>query len=696
MDNKPISREDRIGRAFQRGYRGDFHYLTPGQQEALARACKFLRAGQGHVLLTGSGGTGKTTLLKRVVEELRAKGAFVICFLVPSSSLEALTASLLRQMAPGEQVPQDMSQRMRALQSAVAKLNQRCPVVICVDEAQTVPDETLFGLLQAAGTDEVPALVRMPLMLVGTDELVKRLRGRLRHDLEGANCMTLSLEPLDKQQVAAYIRHQLHAAGIDEPGFIPDDLVEQIANLTGGVQSEVSSFCGMAAYSAQLEGLQRVTQSIVKQVSRDFWITPNDRIACQGASGEQADTQFRRAFGEVVAQRHKRQTERKTDHVPPLLKASRRKNAGTSQAVASEPAKDGRLWKVAAFAMVLASGSLAYLFGDRISHDPPQQAQQQTAPIEKSPSKILPDTAIATAAGTLRQFDASMLVDPFEMTAGDQQSAMASLPGELAKQLSQLPPPAAGGEPLRRTADEPKQVQRYAAQDADPPVVHDDVPDSGWRLLSPWTEAAPELIPVGAAGEPIRLRARPSTRAPVLDILPPGTSVMVTARWESTHWYKVINPRGDMGFVFADFARKHSSNTSKEDEMGRAGLHLIARDESEAARFEITSLLKRARRHLEADRLLSPRFDNALFLYREVLGIVPDHVAAQQGIEEIKQRLFVHSENARLDADLVSAKSALDKVLLIDSGDQQALSMLYQLEANPTETVAGRNTQSDL
>ena len=183
---------------------------------------------------------------------------------------------------------------------------------------------------------------------------------------------------------------------------------------------------------------------------------------------------------------------------------------------------------------------------------------------------------------------------------------------------------------------------------------------------------------------------------------------MVAARWDSTNWYRVIKPQGEMGFVFADFARKDSSSTSKEDEMGGAGLHLIARDESEAARFEITSLLKRARRHLEADRLLSPRFDNAFFLYREVLGIAPNHVAAQQGIEgmsvmaatndveEIKQRLFVHSEDARLSGDLVSAKSALDKVLLIDSGDQQALSMLYQLEANPTETVAGRNTQSDL
>jgi hypothetical protein len=106
---------------------------------------------------------------------------------------------------------------------------------------------------------------------------------------------------------------------------------------------------------------------------------------------------------------------------------------------------------------------------------------------------------------------------------------------------------------------------------------------------------------------------------------------------------------------------------------GELGLHIqnvaipISPDVAALDAVEVERLLALAEAHFRADRLVAPRFDNALAAYRKVLQADPENRAALAGVSAIKSKL---NEYARADAergDLAGARRQLDKVQMIES-----------------------------
>ncbi len=63
-----------------------------------------------------------------------------------------------------------------------------------------------------------------------------------------------------------------------------------------------------------------------------------------------------------------------------------------------------------------------------------------------------------------------------------------------------------------------------------------------------WADAVAVVLPADG----LRLRAEPSTDAPVLDLIPGGTRLAVTGRATAGNWYPVLY-RGQRGYVLGDF-----------------------------------------------------------------------------------------------------------------------------------------------
>jgi hypothetical protein len=83
----------------------------------------------------------------------------------------------------------------------------------------------------------------------------------------------------------------------------------------------------------------------------------------------------------------------------------------------------------------------------------------------------------------------------------------------------------------------------------------------------------------------------------------------------------------------------------------------------------IARLLALAARYVREDRLVSPRFDNALAVYREVLRADPGNRAAIEGLDAIRARLLRHAWAEEARGDLDSARRQLIKIQLIDAGE---------------------------
>jgi hypothetical protein len=81
---------------------------------------------------------------------------------------------------------------------------------------------------------------------------------------------------------------------------------------------------------------------------------------------------------------------------------------------------------------------------------------------------------------------------------------------------------------------------------------------------------------------------------------------------------------------------------------------------------EIGRMLARAQAHFDADRLVAPRFDNALAVYRQILRANPGNPSALHGIAAIRARLLDYARVASDRGDAVGARSYRQKVRAID------------------------------
>ena len=662
METYSEGSERPVGDAFQRGYRRRFHFLTPKQLQRVATMRSVLREPRGHVLLSGPGGTGKSTLLERMVEEFRAQDAWVIHFRTPPSSVDELTTALLNRIEPGTDVPDETGRGAEALIDALHKRQTCRQVVIVVDEAQAAPDDVLSGLFHFAGISDENRGARVSLLLAGTDGIGNRLAKLLRTPLAQLVRMTIPLAPLEPDEVGAYIRHQLAAADIDAAQIFPVEVIDQIERLSGGVQSEISSLCGLAIVGAQHERSRQVTPEIAHHVWRDAWIAPIEREveAILWAQLERSEPVSPRIAEEVFRDTWIASIEREVEAIdtlgppsegPAVLCDSAAMSAGDESDLADRAtakreispvdreefvvrhgrvsprdhvgngrSSQSRPWAWAVLVMALLTGITSYV----LRHDVPAQAPGELV-------QLVGLTELSTAE--------QRLVEPADVSVTERPSANAHT----------------------------KPAERVDSDAA--------------RQLESQREVVAEVVPGGVVDHPIVVRSGFGEADEPMQSLPPPAaglpvpaadpSLTVTLGGDITASQEPMETRAG-GWI--DASPRSSHPMPYNADAGPASL--------------VAGMLERAQQHLAADRLLSPKFDNAFFAYGEVLRIDPGNDDAKQGIESIKARLIAHSRTARVDGDLIGARRALEKVLFVDASDQRALAQLDQLDSGSERAVA--------
>ena len=169
-----------------------------------------LSAGEGFLVVEGEVGTGKTLLLRRVLNTLpqRWQAAFV-----PNPGLDprGLYAAIAIEFGvPGDGSPEALLHRLERHFIELAR-QDRQPVVL-IDEAQALPAETLEAvrLLTNLETEKRKLL---QVVLFGQPELMARLREKATRQILTRISFHAALRPLGRREVAAYVRHRLAVAG---------------------------------------------------------------------------------------------------------------------------------------------------------------------------------------------------------------------------------------------------------------------------------------------------------------------------------------------------------------------------------------------------------------------------------------------------------------------------------------------------
>src|SRR5436190_6826607 len=196
-----------------------FLYLTGRQREALSNLRYGLTTPRGLTLLIGEAGTGKTTLVQAVLDEI--EGQTVECVLLSNPTLsraefyEFLAAAFELPIAAATSKAQFLFELRRHL---LAK--RECGVFsgLVLDEAQSLPYE-LLEEVRLLSNIETPTEKLLNVVLAGQPELADRLNETNLRQLKQRISLRCELSTFTFQETGAYIAGRLRIAG-GEPAKI--------------------------------------------------------------------------------------------------------------------------------------------------------------------------------------------------------------------------------------------------------------------------------------------------------------------------------------------------------------------------------------------------------------------------------------------------------------------------------------------
>jgi general secretion pathway protein A len=266
-------------------------YLTRHTEEALACLTYGIQSRKGFVLLTGEVGTGKTTLINKLMEWLRLQQ--VATAFIFNSRMDV--PQLLDFMMADFGIPCDAKSKSQLLQQLYSWLLDRYrageTAVLVVDEAQSLSDEVLEEIRMLTNLETFTEKL-LQIVLVGQPELEQRLKQPQLRQLRQRLTLRAKTHPFNIEETKSYINQRLRIAGSNgEPIFLPDAMVA-IFRYSQGIPRVINLLCEHCLVSAFVDQRRTVSTDIVDSVARDFDLADGNAAASMIAPAPPSSEKF--------------------------------------------------------------------------------------------------------------------------------------------------------------------------------------------------------------------------------------------------------------------------------------------------------------------------------------------------------------------------------------------------------------------
>jgi MSHA biogenesis protein MshM len=247
----------------------EFVFSTSAHQEAFNALLVATSNGEGFVKITGEVGTGKTLLCRRYLNAM-ANTSAVTAYL-PNPQLEPRPLLL----AIAEELGVDMAKfdyqfhLLKSLNNALLEFAQKGRrVIVCLDEAQAMPIETLdyLRLLSNLETEKVKLL---QVVLFGQPELDKHLENESIRQLRQRIITEYRLQGLSRSEVEHYLAHRARVAGYRGNGLFDATAVRRLHKASRGIPRVLNILAHKSLMAAFGTGKLTVGGAHALQAARD-------------------------------------------------------------------------------------------------------------------------------------------------------------------------------------------------------------------------------------------------------------------------------------------------------------------------------------------------------------------------------------------------------------------------------------------
>jgi len=246
-----------------------FFFAHSSHQDALNTLLVAARSGEGFMKVIGEVGTGKTLLCRKFMGTLEHH-EFVTAY-IPNPYLQPMTLLFACADELDIKYPQHINQHQllkllnRYLIDTYAEGKR---VLLCLDEAQAIPLETLESLRLLSNL-ETERRKLLQVVLFGQPELDARLDNPSIRQLKQRVSFSCQLSPLSLSEVEFYISHRLAVAGYRGPRLFPHKVVKQIYRVSKGIPRLVNILAHKSLMAAFGEGARVLAERHVRMAVND-------------------------------------------------------------------------------------------------------------------------------------------------------------------------------------------------------------------------------------------------------------------------------------------------------------------------------------------------------------------------------------------------------------------------------------------
>lgn len=244
-------------------------YLTARHREALAGLSYSILTRKGFSVLSGEAGTGKTTLLARIIQTVPAdKAVFSVILNSSLTSAEFLETAMLDFGL--EDIPASKALRLQKLQKfLIAQHQEGRTCVLIVDEAQQLSEEVLEEV-RLLSNCELPHEKLLQIVLSGQPELENLLERTSIRQLKQRVFVRLRIAPLTEREVAEYIRFRWSKAGGGDAQVFDPQAIRAIAAFSKGIPRLVNILCDQSLILAFCDESRLVVERNVAEAAHDL------------------------------------------------------------------------------------------------------------------------------------------------------------------------------------------------------------------------------------------------------------------------------------------------------------------------------------------------------------------------------------------------------------------------------------------
>ncbi len=265
-----------------------FLFLTKQIEEALTGLMYGIQTRKGFITLTGEVGTGKTTLINRLLDWLhhrRARTAFLFNSRMNSSQLFDF---ILAEFDIACESKSKSQQLLKLNHWLLERYRDGETVVLIIDEAQnlTYPVLEEIRLLTNLETSTEKLL---QIVLSGQPELEEKLKLPQLRQLRQRIMLRCRTTPLSEQQTGEYITERLRIAGASGAPIFSAKTIETIHVYSLGIPRVINLLCEHSLVNGFVEQQRPIQPKIVEDVAHEFQLDEVEPVAPNGATKIDSD-----------------------------------------------------------------------------------------------------------------------------------------------------------------------------------------------------------------------------------------------------------------------------------------------------------------------------------------------------------------------------------------------------------------------